>query len=50
MVGKRQANDELRRLEEELERLGRIPLVICDEVGYIRFDPEAAALNRLRRP
>jgi DNA replication protein DnaC len=32
------------RLEEELERLGRIPLVICDEVGYIPFDPEAAAL------
>lgn len=32
------------RLEEELERLGRIPLLICDEVGYIPFDPEAAAL------
>ena len=32
------------RLDEELERLGRIPLVICDEVGYIPFDPEAAAL------
>ena len=32
------------RLEEELERLGRIPLVIVDEVGYIPFDPEAAAL------
>ncbi len=32
------------RLEEELERLGRVPLVICDEVGYIPFDPEAAAL------
>jgi DNA replication protein DnaC len=32
------------RLEEELDRLGRIPLVIVDEVGYIPFDPEAAAL------
>ena len=32
------------RLDEELERLGRIPLVICDEVGYIPFDPEAGAL------
>jgi DNA replication protein DnaC len=25
------------------ERLGRIPLVIVDEVGCIPFDPEAAA-------
>jgi DNA replication protein DnaC len=32
------------RLDGELERLGRTPLVICDEVGYIPFDPEAAAL------
>ena len=32
------------RLDEELERLGRIPLLIVDEVGYIPFDPEAAAL------
>ena len=32
------------RLEEELERLGRIPLLIVDEVGYIPFDPEAARL------
>jgi DNA replication protein DnaC len=31
-------------LEEELERLRRIPLLIVDEVGYIPFDPEAAAL------
>ena len=31
-------------LEEELERLRRIPLVIVDEVGYIPFDPDAAAL------
>ncbi|GIW20256.1 MAG: transposase [Chloroflexota bacterium] len=32
------------RLDEELERLARIPLLIVDEVGYIPFDPEAAAL------
>jgi DNA replication protein DnaC len=32
------------RLDEELERLSRIPLLIVDEVGYIPFDPEAAAL------
>ncbi len=32
------------RLEDELERLRRIPLVIVDEVGYIPFDPDAAAL------
>jgi len=32
------------RLEEELLRLGRIPLLIVDEVGYIPFDPEAANL------
>src|ERR1700685_3811430 len=27
------------RLEDELKRLERIPLLICDEVGYIPFDP-----------
>ncbi|MGH9296513.1 MAG: IS21-like element helper ATPase IstB [Acidimicrobiales bacterium] len=32
------------KLEDELERLRRIPLLIVDEVGYIPFDPEAAAL------
>jgi DNA replication protein DnaC len=32
------------RLDEELERLRRIPLLIVDEVGYIPFDPDAAAL------
>jgi DNA replication protein DnaC len=31
-------------LEAELQRLGRIPLLICDEVGYIPFDPQAANL------
>jgi DNA replication protein DnaC len=36
---KRQGN-----LEAELRRLGFIPLVIVDEVGYIPFDPEAANL------
>jgi len=32
------------RLDDELERSGRIPLIVVDEVGYIPFDPEAAAL------
>ena len=32
------------RLEDELTRLARIPLLIVDEVGYIPFDPEAANL------
>jgi DNA replication protein DnaC len=32
------------RLDAELERLQRIPLLIVDEVGYIPFDPEAANL------
>src|SRR6266568_2662186 len=32
------------RFDEELERLRRVPLLICDEVGYIPFDPEAASL------
>jgi DNA replication protein DnaC len=36
---KRQGN-----LEPELRRLGFIPLVVVDEVGYIPFDPEAANL------
>ena len=31
-------------LDEELTRLQRIPLLICDEVGYIPFDPQAANL------
>ena len=34
---KRQGN-----LETELRRLGFIPLIVVDEVGYIPFDPEAA--------
>jgi DNA replication protein DnaC len=31
-------------LDEELARLERIPLLVCDEVGYIPFDPQAANL------
>ncbi len=30
------------RLQEELRRLGRYPLLVFDEVGYVPFDPEAA--------
>jgi DNA replication protein DnaC len=32
------------RLDTELDKLRRIPLLVCDEVGYIPFEPEAAAL------
>ncbi len=32
------------RLGEEILRLGRIPLLVMDEVGYIPFDPAAANL------
>jgi DNA replication protein DnaC len=32
------------RLDDELARLQRFPLVIVDEVGYIPFDPQAANL------
>ncbi len=32
------------RLHEELTRLGRIPLLVIDEVGYIPFEAEAANL------
>jgi len=32
------------RLQEELVRLGRYPLLVVDEVGYIPFEPEAANL------
>jgi len=32
------------RLQEELTRLGRIPLIVIDEVGYIPFEVEAANL------
>ena len=32
------------RLQQELIRLGRYPLLVIDEVGYIPFEPEAANL------
>ena len=32
------------RLQDELRRLGRYPLLVIDEVGYIPFQPEAANL------
>ncbi len=32
------------RLHDELRRLGRYPLLVIDEVGYIPFEPEAANL------
>jgi len=32
------------RLESELTRLGRFPLIVIDEVGYIPFEAEAANL------
>jgi len=32
------------RLQEELRRLERYPLLVCDEIGYIPFDPQAANL------
>ncbi len=32
------------RLGEEIARLGRLPLLVMDEVGYIPFDPAAANL------
>jgi DNA replication protein DnaC len=43
-VGRLAAAKRAGRLEDELERLRRTPLVIVDEVGYIPFDPDAAAL------
>src|SRR5947208_8258248 len=41
LLGEAQRRD---KLDEELDRLERIPLLICDEVGYIPFDPQAASL------
>jgi DNA replication protein DnaC len=32
------------RLHDELRRLGRIPLIVIDEVGYVPFEAEAANL------
>jgi hypothetical protein len=36
------------RLDSELDRLQRIPLLIVDDVGYIPFDPHAANLMFMR--
>ena len=41
LLGEAQRRD---KLDEELDRLERIPLLICDEVGYIPVDPQAASL------
>ena len=38
-VGRLGAAKRAGRLDEELERLGRTPLLIVGEVGYIPFDP-----------
>lgn len=43
-VGRLQTAKREGRLDAELERLARIPLLVMDEVGYVPFDPEAAAL------
>ncbi|MDT5328440.1 MAG: hypothetical protein QOF25_5592 [Mycobacterium sp.] len=32
------------RIQQELTRLGRYPLIVVDEVGYVPFEPEAANL------
>jgi DNA replication protein DnaC len=32
------------RLQDELIKLGRVPPLIIDEIGYIPFEPEAANL------
>jgi len=32
------------RLDAELDKLQRVPVLVCDEVGYIPFDPQAANL------
>ncbi len=33
-----------RAYPDELRRLGRYPLLVVDEVGYVPFEPEAANL------
>ena len=43
-VARLQAAHDLGRLHEELRRLGRTPLVVCDELGYVPLEPEAANL------
>ncbi len=34
----------LGHLSDELRRLGRVPLIVVDEIGYVPFDPAAANL------
>ena len=36
------------RPDAELEHLRRIPLLICDKVGFVPFEPEAASLSFAR--
>jgi DNA replication protein DnaC len=43
-VGRLAAAHDAGRLEDELTRLGRFPLIVVDEIGYIPFDAEAANL------
>ena len=43
-VARLQAAHDQGRLHEELRRLGRTPLVVCDELGYVPLEPEAANL------
>lgn len=43
-VARLQAAQGQGRLHEELRRLGRTPLVVCDELGYVPLEPEAANL------
>jgi DNA replication protein DnaC len=43
-VARLQESQRAGRLGEEIARLGRVPLIVVDEVGYIPFDPTAANL------
>jgi DNA replication protein DnaC len=43
-VGRLGAAHDAGRLHQELRTLGRVPLIIIDEVGYLPFDTEAANL------
>ena len=42
--------DSFHRLHEELTKLGRYPLLVIDEVGYIPFEAEAANCSSSWRP
>lgn len=43
-VGRLGAAHDAGRLHEELRRLGRVPLLVIDEVGYVPLEPEATNL------